>query len=348
MTTRQPETPEANLAELVGSLLDRGYESAARSTLRGVAGSVQSDRIQTRLDELEREARRLAEEGERLQPDNPVLRTLLDDMEDVMRRNGGRIDGIAPDLQDAGADIAGRLTRQLALPGINDQQLRTIGIRWNAPDPEAVRRLVNYVESEAWQRQIAQYPGMVLDTVRNQAIRGVAEGWGPLRAAANIRLTSEGVPAAQANQMMRTLYLQSYRGATAAHQVANADILTEQIRIAALDSLTCLACISEHGQRLPIGQRINDHENGRCTSITVVRGREREVVTGEQWFLSQPEARQRQIAGPANYEAMRAGRVRLSDFVERYENDVYGEMLRESSLRGVLGRDAATFYQRRQ
>jgi len=224
----------------------------------------------------------------------------------------------------------------LALPGISDGQLAQIGVAWNVPDPEAVNALVGYVNSEGWAAEIGRYPGLILDTVRHQAVRGIVEGWSPLVTAREIRRISEGMTVAQANNLMRTVQLVSYRDATAIHQRANADILTEQIRIATLDGRTCMACVALHGTRLAVGERVLDHHQGRCTSIAVVRGRPRVVQTGEDWFNGLDEATARGLAGDAAYELLRSGRATLRDFVQPYRDPVFGEMIREASVRQII------------
>jgi len=327
------------IGELTRALLDRGYEQATRQTLNAIAGSVGGGLIQQRLAELEAEAARLEAAGQPLRPDNPVLRALVADLDTELGRIAQRVDAAAADVQRRGIDAAARLTRELAIPGVTDEQLRLIGVQWNVPDPEAVNRLVGYVNSSAWQAEMARYPQQVLDTVRNQAIRGIAEGWNPLATARLIRQMAEGVPARQANTLMRTVQLQAYRDAAVIQRVANQDILTEQIRIAALDARTCMACVALHGTRLAIDERINDHHNGRCTSISVVRGRPRDVQTGEEWFSQLPEERQRAQMGDSAFELWKGGRIELRDFVQPYTDPVFGEMVREASLKGILGRN---------
>lgn len=330
--------PTNRIGDLVAGLLDRGYEQATAATLRSIAGSVSSGIVDQRLRELEVEAARLAEVGEPLKPDNPVLRALLVDMEPVLRRNGARIDVAAEDAGQVGANAAGQIVRQLALPGLSDSQLAAIGVRWNTPDPEAVNALVGYVNSDAWAAEIARYPKLVLSTVQNQAVRGLVEGWGPLHTAREIRRVAQGMTVAQANNLMRTTQLTSYRDAGVIHRVANEDILVEQIRIATLDSRTCMACIALHGQRLPIDARIDDHHQGRCDSIAVVRGRPRNVPTGQDYWDGLTEAEQRAHAGDSAFELMQSGRATLQDFVEPYNDPVFGEMVRQASVKGIVSR----------
>lgn len=346
MPSHQP--PRGTLADLVSGLLDREYERAARPVLNAIASSTSSGIMQQRLAELDAEAARLAEEGKRIQPDNPILRALLADLDDTLRGDSALIRNVAEPVQRGGIDAAGRIQRQLALPGMTDAQFARVGITWNNPDPEAVARLVGYAQSDAWNNLINRYNDDITGIIRNQAIRGIAEGWSPLRTAREIRRKTQQLPAHTANNLMRTLQLTSYRDSTAVHQQANSDIASQIIRIASLDTRTCLSCVAQHGdiiwdsdrdQDNPV-PRVDDHHSGRCYSAMIVKGRPRTIQRGEDWFNALPQARQAEqqsfVDSPGKLAAFRDGNLSLRDFVQAYEDDVFGPMLREASLSGAL------------
>ncbi len=336
---------------LISGLLNSGYTETAGPVLEAIGSSTDSGRIAQRLDELDEEAQRLAELGLKIEPDNPVLRALTADLAPVLDKDAALIGGSSGAVQENGIASAEILTRQLALPGFDDLLLDSLGVIWNVPDPQAVNALVGYVQSEAWVAELAAYGPDVIDVINNQAIIGIVNGQGARRTSAIIRRMTENLPAATADNLMRTLQIQSYQTATAANQLANSHILVGQIRIEALDDRTCLACIRLHGSELPLGEKVVDHHQGRGTAISIVGEipgltelRPREVVTGPQWFASLDKDRQRRIAGHANFEALEAGRVSLDDFVDPYQDDVFGDMLRETSLSKVLGDEASEFY----
>jgi hypothetical protein len=323
------------IGELVGGMLDAGYLRAADATLKGVAATMSSPLITQRIGELNAEARRLASEDKKLTPDNPVLRALIADMEPALKRAGNIIDGSAGQITTESSVLAQNATRQMALPGLDDRQLALLGIQWNKPDPVAVAQLVDYADKPGWDTEIKKYPGLTIDVLLNQAVRGMVEGWGPMRVARNITAQAQTLPLAQARMLTRTLYLESYRSASAANQLANADILTEQIRIGTLDQRICMCCLALHGSTLKVGEKVMDHHAGRCTSIAVVTGRPRTVQTGEQWFNALPEAQQMSIAGPGAFEALKSGKAQIRDFVQTYTDPVFGEMVREASLKSL-------------
>ncbi len=354
MADFRDELAGVGFSELVQRLLDRDYNRVVESVLQAVGTVTARGLIARRLREVEAEALRLAAEGEKLEPDNPILRALIADLGDSMRAAERLVDGAAEDVQATGTNAAGTIQRQMALGGTTDVQLARIGIRWNVPDPEAVARLVGYAESDAWQAGLRRDFGEgVVQTVQNQAIRGIVGGWHPTRTAREITRISEQLPIHVANNLMRTLQLTSYRDGTAIHQTANIDIIEAVIRVAALDDRTCLTCIALHGEVLWEGvqgelrsiPRVDDHHSGRCTSIVKIIGREVNIgQTGPQWFNGLPDERKMTIAGPAAFNALQAGAVELRDFVKPYTDPTFGPMLREASLLDVLGDGAKQYY----
>jgi hypothetical protein len=345
---------QETVAQTIRRLLDGGYDKVAGRVLESVARSVNADGslIQTRLAELDAEAVHLAEIGSKLRPENAVVRALVADLETVMGRNAGRVDGVVDDLVLDAVGNAGVITRQLALPNFDPVALKAAGLRWNEPDGEAVAQLVSFVDSPVWGEELAKLGASVPDRVRSQVIAGFAQGMGPARISRIIRETVQLLPKYEADRIMRTTQLQSYRSATAVHQNANMGIIDKVIRIAALDGNTCLACISLSGTVIwdkardagtPI-PRIDDHYRGRCSSVTQVAGIERNIPVGEEWFESLSEGQQRAQMGHANYEAWKAGQVELRDFVGTRDDAVFGEMVVQKSLKGILGEEAKAFY----
>ena len=335
----------ARIDRLIDGVLNRGYDKTAGPTLNAITASVNSGLIAADLDALDDEVARLNEANKTLQTDNAVLRTLIHDLGPVMDSNGTAIGVASPGIQANGVEAGGSLTKQLTIFGADsaDDALR-LNNAWNEPDPEAVNALVGYVQSDAWADELAAYGPDVVETINNHAIVGIVNGQGSLTTARQIRQMTETLPTATANNLMRTLQIQSYQSANAANQVANDHILRGQTRIETLDDRVCLACVAEHGRIYPTGEKIIDHHQGRATSIPMVVGRERLVDSGEDWFAAQSEERQREIAGPANQKALKAGAVTLNDYRQPYDDPVFGEMQRESSLSDILGDEAKQFY----
>lgn len=331
-------TPTSDPNQLVRQLLDRGYTTAAGSVLEALNRELLSNRVWARLQQLDEAAREAERAATPFRPDQAELRALLADLQDTLQQTARAIAAAAPRLEESAVEAAARLARGLTLPNLNDRQLAALGIRWNTPDPEAVAALVRYSTSLDWRRELERYQTDIYEAVSNAALRGIVLGKNPRAIARDVVALVQSMPRYRAEALMRTIQLQSYRDATSANLYANRDILQSMIRIAVLDNRTCLACIAEHGSELPVGSRILDHHNGRCTAIGRVFGLARTVPTGEQWFNSLPPDRQLAIAGPGAYELLQSGRARLADFVDNYTDPVFGSMLREASLTTVRAR----------
>lgn len=341
----------------IDNLLDRGYVAVTRRTIEAIVASTNDPNglIQQRLAELEAEVERLkADDVNRLSPDNPVLRALTADLEIVMGRNQSRVDALGDDVQTAAVDVSGEATKQMAFPGMTDGQIRLVmGVDWASADPEVMNRLVQYVDMPEWADEVGQYGRGVVATVNNQAIRGMAQGWSSIRVSREIRKIAENLPASVANTLTRTLYNQSYRSGTTIHQNANIQLIDQVIRVESLDGRICMACVYLHGDivwdsRRDVGTpivRIDEHHNGRGTTMSKVFGREVTVGRGEDWFMGLDAGRQRDLMrNDAAFDAWQAGAVQLRDFVKPYEDRVFGSMVRQASLQDMLGEGARAWY----
>ena len=104
-----------------------------------------------------------------------------------------------------------------------------------------------------------------------------------------------------------------------------------------------------------LGERVDDHYRGRCTEFYVVPGGPQlpdfmqadstpgnrkftKFQTGEDWFDSLPEARQKQQASflesPGKFKAFQEG-TPISAFVTEHVDDVFGRQVMENSLKGI-------------
>lgn len=348
MVANQPTPSQPDYKRLLNSLLDSGYTNAIRPVVEPLLNETNRGLIRQRLTELEAEAQRLQDLGQRLTPDNPVVRALRADLNDVLRNASRQMNTVAGDIQQTGVDAGANFLRQSTLRGLSDQQLARIGANFNRVSPETINQLVTYIDSDAFRTELAQYAQGIDDVVNNIIVRGVAEGWSPLRIARVLSNTVQGLPLARANALMRTLQLNSYRATNATYQLANADILEPTaIRIATLDGRTCLGCVALHGTELPLGRAPEDHRNGRCISVAQLRGRPLNIQTGEQW-INTPAGQARLSRQPAIANALNAGAITLQDMVSRGTDDVFGAVIGEASLRGVLGNSANQYYRRNQ
>lgn len=167
-------------------------------------------------------------------------------------------------------------------------------------------------------------------------ISGTALGWNPRKTARAMR---EGLRAAlqRCLTIARTEQLRAYRTASL-ENYRQSKVVRAYKRLAAKSARTCIACLIADGQVYRLDQSFDEHPRGRCTLVPVLIGRPEPVwETGRTWFERQPAAVQRQLLGPAAYDAWQGGAIQLEDLVERHEHPVWGGALQVRSLRNLLG-----------
>ena len=187
----------------------------------------------------------------------------------------------------------------------------------------------------------------VASQVENNIITGVALGKNPREVYRILQRNlqqSLGSGLTSALTTIRTAQVKSYQLASHASYQANSDIVTGWIWYSALQpGRTCMSCIAKHGTLFPITQRLNDHHNGRCTPIPQTR-LSAPVEPGQDWFKRQSVTTQRQMMGNATYKAWRKKEFEFSELSRPYDDPVYGELIREASLKDILGAKAKAYY----
>jgi len=204
--------------------------------------------------------------------------------------------------------------------------------------PDALDFLAAYLDpgGELFKR-IDGMSGYYADYIGNNILARVALGQNP-RTIADWITDAYGMPLTDALRTARTVQLYSYRQAENAQFVANADVLDGVVWSAELDDRVCMSCVALHGQVFPVGTIANDHHNGRCAMLPLAKGADSPIEqSGADWFASQPESRQRDMMGAGRFEAWKDGAFDFSALTQPYQDDVYGEMRREASLKDLTG-----------
>ena len=184
-------------------------------------------------------------------------------------------------------------------------------------------------------------------------VDGIALGYNPRKVAREIVRQRLGVGLNWALTTARTANLWAYREATRANYMANSDIVAGWTWYAQLDDRVCMSCVVQHGSAHQVDEVLNDHHNGRCAAIPKVPLAARlglsvpEVQPGGDWFRGLPAGEQQRRMGPAMWAAWQAGEFDLPELSVQYDDPVYGDMLREASLSGLLGDRAQEYYRRR-
>lgn len=200
-------------------------------------------------------------------------------------------------------------------------------------DPEAISTII----SRSTQRIHSDFRPLSAAAVRamkKELIRAVIVGDNPRTTARRILKRSEGAfngGLTRALTIARTEMLDAHRAGTKASESVNADILTEWEWHASLTARTCPGCWGKHGQRFPLDEQgPNDHQNGRCTRVTVTKSwkdlgfdiEEPKSLTpdAEQVFKNLTPETQRDIMGPARLQKLNDGEISWADLAAKREN----------------------------
>jgi hypothetical protein len=265
-----------------------------------------------------------AAQGEALDSAHPlVARVATEYIRHLMRAQRG-IQPVAMRLTGSAARNAGQLARLITL-GTGGQAALRLG--WNVPSPAALAALMNYTASPVWATWVDRFaPGMAT-IIERIIIRDFAQGRSPIAAARNVRRAMINLPRASATRMLRTLQLTALRDGMALDYAANRDVLTGLIRIATFDNRVCPACIALHGSRLAVGERVDDHYNGRCVAVGEVIGRPRNIEPGADWLARQPVERVHAILGKAAGDAFLRGELDIADYVAHRVDPLFGRQV---------------------
>lgn len=264
-------------------------------------------------------------------------------------------------------ELRAAIERQIALGLVHAEQLTLAGIPqpmgaaissvWNRLPAESVLRMIGFLapESPLHQALVKQLGEAVASGVERVLLEGIALGYNP-RKVARMLVKELGQGLAWSLRTARTAQLWAYREATRAAYVANSDIVEGWIWHAKLgDGRTCISCIVQHGTIHPNTETLNDHHNGRCGMVPLTASWEAlgfkglpdtrvQVAPGRDWFDGLSDAEQQTIMGKAKWAAWKAGKIRWEDLSAEHDDDIYGTMRIEASLRSLLGDDADEFY----
>ena len=206
-------------------------------------------------------------------------------------------------------------------------------------NPKAIENLVSYFsEGSPLMKRLDKLAGENALKVANTIIDNVALGNNPKKIAYLIR-DSLGGGLTDAMRMTRTVQIWSYRESSRASYLANSDIVSKWIWYSALSPTTCSSCISMHGTEHDLDEVLDDHFNGFCTAIPLTIGSKNPIGTtaGKDYFDSLAESRQKEILGESKWQALQDGKFGFSDLSVQKENDIYGTMRQEASLKDLIG-----------
>lgn len=216
--------------------------------------------------------------------------------------------------------------------------------RWDRLPTPAIEDLVGFTANGSPLRTLLDELGLAAsEAVRSGLIEGLALGQNPREIARRIR-GEFGGDLVRALRISRTETLRSYREATRRNYQANSDIIAGWRWLCAKQPRTCAMCLAMDGSFHTLDEHLDDHPNGRCAMVPVLKGEEGAPPvweTGSEWLDKQPEAVQRKVLGNAGYEAYKAGAVTLTDFVGQRKSREWGTTRYAKSLKEIVGAEEA-------
>lgn len=314
-------------------------ERAAASAMVREYGEVWR-RIRVRLDELTKQIADARRAKEDVSPSwlfqRNRLASLLTQVEQEIARFVDYADPVIREQQRQAVEAAQRHAEQLALI-----QLPEVQTSWSRLPAEAISDLIGFTEAGPLRELLNKLNPQVSDGFRRALIESVAVGRNPRETARRVR-KEFSVGLSRALRISRTEQLRSYREATRRNYQANSDIIEGWVWLAAKQERTCPMCLAMDGTFHKLNERLNDHPNGRCTMIPVIKSIALpQVETGAEWFEKQDETTQRKVLGNPSYEAFKAGKITLKDFVGQRRSKDWGTTRYARSLTQILGRDEA-------
>lgn len=204
-------------------------------------------------------------------------------------------------------------------------------------NPETIKQILGYFDPDGpLFERLSKYSGLSVERVMQAILNGVGMGQGPNTIAREIA-KSLGMSLTDAMRMTRTVQIYSYREASRANYIANSDVVKGWIWNSALaPGRTCMGCVKMHGTEHPLSEPLNDHYNGLCTMLPLTIGSANPIKEGgEEWFNKQSETTQKQMMG-SKYEHWKKGEFEFGQLSTTRPDDVFGEMLAETPLKGLI------------
>lgn len=308
------------------------------------------DRLQPLADDLTTKLIEMADAGIEITPDDvrglDQYQRLLARIEIEMAEFAVLVKNDTGLLVDGSITAGAEAARLMTLASAGRVE-GVIEAGWIEPNPEVLRQLIGYLDSDAMQEAFKRFERAVITNSQRTGIAdvllsGVAQGKHPTLLA---RVISDWfqMPYAWAENMTRTVQLWSARMASHTTYAANSHLVEGWMWWSARDGTTCMSCWSQHGTLHTNDEYLNDHHRGRCSPLPVVIGADwpSEVMLGPELFGTLSEDDQRKVLGQALFDLYKQDKLPWEDLSRKYSNPVYGEMLRAATVGEVISGQAA-------
>ena len=239
-------------------------------------------------------------------------------------------------------DLIGRQQREWMRLGIQhastaiDASFAGVGTFFDVLPIEAVEMMVGLAgDGSPLNQLLAQAFPDAVEGITKALINGTALGHNPRKTAREaIKAGAKGL-----NRMLtiaRTEQLRGYRE-TSRQQYKKSGVVEGFYRLCAHDDRVCPACLMAEGQYYDVGEPLDEHPNGRCTTVPKVIGvGGPQWVKGADWFAAQDEDVQRNILGKGRYQAWKAGKFDLDQLVKVRKNKTWGNSVTPTPLKDLI------------
>ena len=168
--------------------------------------------------------------------------------------------------------------------------------------------------------------------MREALTSGVALGWNPAKIAEAAR-GGMGQSLGRAMTVARTEGLRAYRTTQMESMKANQSLLSGWYWLSAADARTCPSCWA---MLHAVGERLNDHPNGRCAAVPAVKGFRLNIPSGEERFAALDADTQQIILGADRYAAFADGKITLRDMVQTHQSAAWGSHRRAATAQEAI------------
>ncbi|GIW60724.1 MAG: hypothetical protein KatS3mg087_1790 [Patescibacteria group bacterium] len=247
---------------------------------------------------------------------------------------------------DTLSDIAPQVQKLGVQAGVQNgvswlDTLSGVDVRWSQMTVEAIESTLSYLDKLP--NVVNKFESYHMQQVQSIILAAQNEGINPRQVALMIKdyFTKSQNPLADAERFTRTLQIYSARqGARAIYERNGVEQWIWSANIGS--RRTCMACIVRHGTVHPITEVLNDHFNGRCSAIPVIKNAQLsyQFEDGISWFMRQDEDTQRYFLGAKFHDAWQQGKIRVDQsLVGTYQNTLFGQMIRRKTLGELLNNE---------
>jgi hypothetical protein len=244
----------------------------------------------------------------------------------LMRQMGQQVNRYT-DVATGDVSQAQQLMARLGLEhsqGLIDMQTESLLAQFDRLGVGAFEHMIgNAGDGSPLASLFADMPKQTGQAVTDALLKGSGLGWHPTKTAQAMK-NAAGLTYQRSVLIARTEQLRVYRETTRQQYIAS-ELVEGYRRVSSKSVRTCIACLMTDGKFFPLTVPFEEHPNGRCTAIPMVK--ERGSISwesGEDWFRRQDVAIQQQIMGPKRFEAWQAGKFKLGDIVTKRVDSTWG------------------------